>query len=299
MYRIFYIVISIILFSNLNFASFAIGCCKGNISILRFWNLIDGKLKEKMLIFNNDSLSANVEITVSRIVAKSIYHKINDILSFGTIGGPWEIPAYKYIIVDEPYFNVKDSSKYYFKISKITKDTSLVCGYITPYNAKPNFVNDSSAYYVTQKIDGIENRDSFLWWEYKSIFLQSGQKTIIKLNITDNVLKDCTLKKILTFKWPDSLSQNNIFPLNINADGFEKHYIFSSDTLNYWNRSLEYILSYSVSSSESEYSKSKHYNLEFVIVAPMVKKITDMSVSVFVDEGTCRKEFDLPIIITP
>ncbi len=297
-----YLVLSLIIaFSTNNLASIAIGCCGGNdISIWRYWELINGELKEKMLILNEDSLSTSIKFTVSTIKSKSIYQHIVDVHSFGIVGGPWEIPANQYIIIDPPRLNTTDSSKYYYKISKIKKDTSIVCGYISPYNDKPALVNDSLIYYSSQSINQVESRYNDFWWEYNILTLKSGQETTINLKILEkrNVKEECKLKRILIFKWSDSVSQRNIFPINVKADKFIKHYIYSRDTLDYWNRSLEYILSYKVPLVSKDHSESV-YTLGFKIVAPKVTKQETIFVSVFVDKGVCSKEFDLPLIVKP
>jgi hypothetical protein len=296
-------IIVLMLFSKFCFAQLAIGWTSKDLSIQRFWRIVDSDLKEKMLIFNNDTILTKVFIRISEYVGNGLEGTMKNVFirGAGVIGRFWEVPPHKYVIIDPPNLNVGGSSGFYFKFSEIKNDTTLRCGYLRPFDERPSMAKDSSMIYLTQSLDGLGNKSLNCWWELKSIIQKGGEKAAAKLVLGKfiDTLNNCRLKKILIFKWPDSVSQVSIFPINIVADGFIRDSVSSKDILHYWNSSLQYILSYTLKDEEFDSTGNKLYNISFRFKMPKVKKPEIIGTSVFVDEGFCRKEFDLRFIVFP
>jgi len=302
MKKILYAIFLFVILSRLCSAQLAPGWHSKDLYVQRYWKIKDGSLKEKMLLFNKDSLAKNVFVTVSKFVDRGIDQgTMADVCSLGIVGGPWKIPANKYIVVDPPKLIVNDTAGLFFKFSEFKNETTLFCGFLNPYDVPPAVAYDSSIIYLTQVLNGFESRRNFGWWELNSIVQKSGGGTTAKLMLRniDDPVAPCILKKILIFKFPDSLTHFSTFPRAIITDGFTKDSIYSKEILRHWNSSLQYVLSYTSNYDESDSLGKKLYDLNFKFKMPKVEEPEILVTSIFVDAGSCRQELGLHFIVLP
>ncbi len=285
------------------FSSIVIGCCYNNVSVWKYWEMENGGLKEKMLIFNQDSIPAAIQITVSKYVPNGMSGSLQNDSAFGVVGGPWEIPAYEYIIVDAPQLSLADTNDNYYKFTKILTDTLISCGYIMFSNHKPAFIEDGLHYYASQDASGHLSYDGF-WWEYNSFIVESGRESTVHLNLLKKIFiknwgEKCKLKEVLIFSWADSVRQNTIFPLNVRSGDLVSHFVYARDKLDSWHPSLEYMLACEVSPETNNSEVNKFYNIEFDIIAPPVTKPELKTVNILINCGPCTNSFYIPFIVHP
>jgi hypothetical protein len=292
---------------NLTASSIVIGCCQQKVTIWRYWETVDGTLKERMLIFNGDSTSVNISVSVSKYIEHSTTSLLVDDSTFGIIGGPWYIQPYESMIVDDLNFSISDSSRIYFKITGIKKDSAMVLGYIQPYNYKPRTTEYKSALYSTPFIG--REQDHF-WWELESFLIKSGSSSVIKLNIVENtatkLLYGHHLEGISLIQMEDSLLRPGVsgwlMPQihKIEAPGFNEHYTYAKDSLDYWGRGLKYILNYSLlPSDKNSDDEEKVFTINFHITAAPVNKPQVEWLEVIVNRGRNKQGYLLRLIITP
>jgi len=272
-------------------ASFAsqivIGLNWNKLIVWRYWEIIQGQPIEKMIILNREDIDMTLNIMLTRIVDSGgrIRTKVDS--CFGIIGGPWEIPAKNYIIVNAPIVQGVDAKEY---LLSFTKRDGQSLGLLHMSTQKPEPTFSDATIITTEGLNGSGGTFINCWWKHESISVKSGQQKTVQLVVMP--MKNPSTKNeprsiIIISKSAesqDSLSSLKLVEMNSKSLKFKNT-----------ERGIEYLIPWQKNIS---IDKATHLiNIE--IEAPIVTEPTMALLPIWHSTNVEGQNISLPILVMP
>lgn len=151
-----------------------------NIVVWRYWEIIEGKPIEKMILLNRQDESMILNVMLAKIVEIEGRLRTEIDSSFGIVGGPWDIPAKNHIIVNAPIVQGVDANKYLLRFAKKDGQSLGLLHLSTP---RPEGTFPDGSIITTEGLNGSGGTLINCWWKHESISVKSGQKKNVQLII--------------------------------------------------------------------------------------------------------------------
>lgn len=290
----FFLTIFIFCVANLYSSQLILGISyKSKVTIWRYWEIVNEEPQEKILVFNEDTISTDISIWLAKVVTIGLQPTAVIDSSYGVLGR-WNLSPHKYIIKES--FNIKvDNPNFY--VLAVYKNDTIRCGYLPISTPKPFAVYNSDEIYTTQGINGIGGNCSFCQWEHKSLFLKSGQKEKIMLRLSKQVKPVCNDSLIvLFFEIADNKYKNLLELVNTKTDNLIIDSTSSPDFPYKW------LLIKNLNGKSFTVPKERNIN-EFLITAEVEAPKVDYPKMMYYSVNTYSAcgggSFHLPIIVIP
>ncbi|GMU97230.1 hypothetical protein [Ignavibacterium album] len=289
-----FLIIFIFCVANLYSSQLMLGISyKTKVTIWRYWENVNEQPQEKILVFNEDTISTNISIWLAKVVTNGLQPTAVIDSSYGVLGR-WNLSPHKFIIKET--FNIEVDNPNFYVLAVYKNDTTR-CGYLPIYTPKPFAINNSDKLFTTQGINGIGGNCNFCQWEHKSLFLKSGQKEKIILRLSKQAKPVCSDSlSVLFFEITDSKYDNLLKSVNTNSENL---IIDSTSSPEF---PFKWLLVKNINGKSFTVPKENSMN-EFIIIteirAPTIDYPKMMYYSVNTYSACGGGSFHLPIIVLP
>ncbi|MFQ5823256.1 MAG: hypothetical protein ACE5JB_04295 [bacterium] len=269
--------------SSIFASQIVIGLNWKSVVVWRYWEIIEGNQIEKMIILNREDTDMTLIMMLTKIIDEGVRVRTEVDTAFGTIGGPWHIPAKNFITVKVPTVQGIDSKKYLFQFAK-KGGQSLGLLHLSSRPIKSSFTD--KAIITTEGLNGSGGSFKKCWWEHPTNTLRSGARKTVRLNI--NPMKNPSTKdeprSIIISKSEES--QDFLPHLKLIA--------VKSNNLKHKNieSGIEYIIPW-------QKVTNIIYSINFQIEAPLVKEPTIALLPVWHSIVVEGQNISLPMLVTP